>query len=627
VLVDPREALADAAPRLFDGHDNLAAEGTVGAPGALDDADVVVRAEFVNQRVAAVPMEPAAALAAPDPDTGGVVLHAPVQAQFFTRESVASVLGLAEEQVRVIAPAVGGGFGARIATYPEQVAIAALALRLGRPVRYVEPRSETMIAMQHGRAQHQSVELGARRDGTLTGLRVRVTADCGAYPGDAVDMPSLTARMAAGVYRLPKVDFAWRCVVTNTTPIGAYRGAGRPEATALIERAMDLLAAELDMDPAELRRRNFIAPDAFPHETVAGASYDSGDYALPLGRALELAGYDELRAEQAERRERGDVLQLGIGLSTYVELTGFGSEMGECTIEADGSVTVTTGTSPQGQGHETAWAQLVSGTLGVELDQVRVVHSDTGRVARGSGTMGSRSLQVGGSAVRGAAEQVLEQAKRLAAHELEADERDIEVVPGQGVGVRGAPASVLSWAQLAAAAGAGGLAATHDFETPDSTYPFGAHVAVVEIDVETGLARLVRHIAVDDAGNLTSPRLAEGQIHGGIAQGVAQALFEEIAFDEDGNCVTGSLASYAIVSAADLPTFETERTQTPTPRNPLGAKGIGESGTIGSTPAVWNAVIDGLAHLGVTHVDMPATPQRVWQAIAAGRSSTQRAIA
>jgi aerobic carbon-monoxide dehydrogenase large subunit len=621
VLVDARRALDDDAPRIYD-EGNLATDGSVGAPDALDDAEVVVRAEFVNQRVAAVPLEPAAALAAPDPETGGVVLYAPSQAQFFTREAVAAVLGLPEEQVRVIAPAVGGGFGARIATYPEQVAIAALALELGGPVRYVEPRSETMVAMQHGRAQFQEVELGARRDGTLTGLRVRVTADCGAYPADATDMPSLTGLMSAGVYALPKVDFEWRCVVTNTTPIGAYRGAGRPEATALIERAMDMLAAELELDPAELRRRNFIAPDAFPHETAGGASYDSGDYALSLHRALELAGYDDLRAEQAARRERGDVLALGIGLCVYVELTGFGSETGRCTIEPDGTVTVATGVSPHGQGHETAWAQLVSGALGVRLDEVRVIHSDTGRVARGSGTMGSRSLQVGGSAVRGAALEVLEQGKRLAAHELEADERDIEVVPGRGVGVTGAPASVLSWAELAAAAGADGLAAVHDFETPDSTYPFGAHVAVVEVDLETGLARLMRHIAVDDAGLITSPRLVEGQVHGGIAQGVAQALFEEIAFDEDGNCVTGSLASYAIISAADLPSFETERTQTPTPRNPLGAKGIGESGTIGSTPAVWNAVVDALAHLGVTTIDMPATPQRVWQAVTAARSST-----
>jgi aerobic carbon-monoxide dehydrogenase large subunit len=616
VLIDPLQALDAGAPQLFP-EGNLAGEGSIGEPGALDDAEIVIRADFVNQRVAAVPMEPAAALAMPDPETGGVIIYAPTQAQFFTREDMAEVLGLAEEEIRVVAPAVGGGFGARIATYPEQVAIAALARRLGRPVRYVEPRSETMIAMQHGRAQRQQVELGARRDGTLTGLRVRVIADCGAYPASATEMPSLTAQMAAGVYRLPKVDFGWQCVVTNTTPIGAYRGAGRPEAAALLERAMDMLAAELDLDPAEVRRRNFIPAEDFPLETVGGAKYDSGDYAAALDRALELAGYDDLRAEQAERRSRGDLLQLGIGISTYVELTGFGNELAGCTVGDDGRVTVTTGTSPQGQGHETAWAQLVSATLGVPMTDVTVVHSDTARVHSGMGTMGSRSLQVGGTAVRGAAEEVLTQAREIAARELEADPRDIEVVAGQGLGVAGAPGSVLSWAHLAQAAGDAGLAAEHDFETPDFTYPFGAHVAVVEVDTETGLARLVRHIAVDDAGVIASPVLAEGQIHGGIAQGVAQALFEEIAFDEDGNCVTGSLASYAIISAADLPSFETERMQTPTPRNPLGAKGIGESGTIGSTPAVWNAVVDALAHLGVRTIDMPATPQRVWQAIAA----------
>jgi aerobic carbon-monoxide dehydrogenase large subunit len=618
ILVDPREALEDGAPELYAGG-NLASEGAIGAPDALEDAEVVVRADFHNQRVAAVPMEPAAAVAKPDPETGGVVLHAPVQAPFSTRRTLTKVLGLPKEQVRVSVPAVGGAFGARIATYPEQVVIAALALRLGRAVRYVEPRSETMVAMQHGRAQHQQVELGARRDGTLTGLRVRVIADCGAYPEDATEMPALTATMAAGVYALPRVDFAWQCVVTNTTPIGAYRGAGRPEATALLERAMDMLAAALELDPAELRRRNFIPSFDAPVETIAGASYDSGDYARPLDRVLELAGYDELRAEQARRREAGDALQLGIGLSTYVELTGFGSEIGTCAIEPDGGVTVSTGTAPQGQGHETAWAQIVSDTLGVALEDVRVLHSDTAKVARGSGTMGSRSLQVGGTAIHNATREVLDKAKRIAAHELEADEHDLEVVPGAGVGVRGAPGSVRSWAQLAAAAGDEGLAAVHDFETPDSTYPFGAHVAVVELDTETGLARLIRHVAVDDAGRIASPRLAEGQIHGGIAQGVAQALFEEIAFDETGNNVTGSLANYAIISAGDLPSFETERTETPSPRNPLGAKGIGESGTIGSTPAVWNAVVDAMAHLGVRSIDMPATPQRVWEAIAAAR--------
>lgn len=626
VIVDAEAALAPDAPLLFPAHGTNVVDEAQRGDDALEGAEVVVRGRFVNRRVAAVPLEPAAAQAAPDRD-GGVILWAPAQAPHATRDTVADVLGLDRERVRVVAPSVGGGFGARIATYPEQVAIAALAQRLGRPVRYVETRSESMVAMQHGRAQVQDVELGALRDGTLTGLRVRVVADCGAYPADAVEMPPLTRRMAAGVYRLPRIEFEHRCVVTNTTPIGAYRGAGRPEATALLERAMDLLAAELDMDPAELRRRNLIPSDAFPHRTAAGARYDSGAYAEALEGVLEAGGYAALRAEQAARRERGDRLQLGLGLSVYVELTGFGSELGECRVDEDGTVTVVTGTSPQGQGHATALSQLAAETLGVDMADVRVVASDTARVARGEGTMGSRSLQVGGSAVLGAASEVLEKGKAIAAHLLEAAPEDVAVLDG-GLGVAGAPASALSWAQLAAAAAdperlppgmEPGLAASTDFETPGSTYPFGAHLSVVEVDVETGLARLLRHVTVDDAGRIANPRLAEGQIHGGVAQGVAQALFEEIAYDEDGNCVTGSLASYAMPSASDLPAFETGRTETPSPLNPLGAKGIGESGTIGATPAALNAVVDALAHLAVTHIDMPATPQRVWRAIEAAR--------
>jgi aerobic carbon-monoxide dehydrogenase large subunit len=627
VLVDPAHALDDDAPKLFDGAENLAVAGGDGAEeDVLADAEVVVRARFVNQRVAAIPMEPNAALAAPDSETGGITIWAQAQAQFSAREAIAAALGLEESQVRVITTWLGGGFGARIATYPEQVTIAALARKLDRPVRYVEGRSETMTAMQHGRAQLQDVELGARRDGTLTGLRVRVTADCGAYPADATEMPWLTGLMLAGVYRMPRIDYRYRCVVTNTTPIGAYRGAGRPEAAALVERAMDMLAVELGIDPTEVRRRNFIAPDEFPIKTQGGASYDSGEYEQALDKAIEAAGYEALRAEQRERRERGDAVQLGIGISTYVEFTGFGGEKGTCTVDEDGHVMVSTGTSPHGQGHETAWAQLVSGTLGVALEEVTLVHSDTAKVAPGLGTMGSRSLQVGGSAVLGATRVVLEKARQLAGHILEADAADIAVFPGSGLGVAGAPGRTLSWGELARAAAdparrpadwdGDGLAGADDFETPDATYPFGAHVAVVEVDTETGLARLRRIVTCDDAGRIANPLLAEGQIHGGIAQGVAQALYEEIAFDEDGNCVTGTLTSYAIVSARELPFFETQRTMTPSPRNPLGAKGIGESGAIGSTPAVWNAVVDALSHLGVRNIDMPATPQRVWEAIA-----------
>ena len=630
VLVDPERALDDDAPILFpEKGSNLAFEIPSKDEDVMTEAEVVVRARYVNQRVAAVPMEPSAAVAMPDEETGGVRLWAPLQAPHTARDIVAGSLGLEKDAVRVTVPNVGGGFGARIAVYPEQVAVAAVALRLGRAVRYVESRWETMIAMQHGRAQVQEVELGARGDGTLVGIKVRVLADCGAYPGDAVIMPFLTGQMASGVYRIPRVDFAFRCVVTNTTPIGAYRGAGRPEATALIERAMDQLAVKLEMDPAELRRRNFIAPDDFPHQTIAGARYDSGEYAQALERVLESAGYDGLRAEQAQRRQRGDVRQLGIGLCTYVELTGLGAEVGTCTVAEDGTVTVKTGTSPQGQGHETTWAQLVSWTLGVPMGDVKVVHSDTRSVPRGMGTMGSRTLQVGGSAMINATREVLAKGSELAAHLLEAAVEDVHVVVGQGLGVAGTPSATISWADLAKAAAdpsrlpegmEPGLDAINDFETPDSSYPFGAHVAVVEVDTETGLTKLVRHVTVDDSGNIANPLLAEGQIHGGIAQGVAQALYEEIAYDEDGNCVAGSLTSYALPTAAELPFFETARTETPSPLNPLGAKGIGESGTIGSTPAVWNAVVDALAHLGIDHVEMPATPMRVWDAIESARS-------
>jgi aerobic carbon-monoxide dehydrogenase large subunit len=625
VVTDPQQALAADAPRLFEEGGNLAKERRWPEPSrALEGAEVVVRGRFVNQRVAAAPIEPNAAVAVPEPERDGLTLYAPSQAPFWTRDTVAEALGLDQERVRVVVPAVGGAFGARIHTYPEQVAVAALAWRLGRPVRYVESRSETMLAMTHGRAQVQEVELAATRDGRITGLRARLLADGGAYPADATPMLSSTRYMASGVYRIAKVEVAWECVATNTTPVAAYRGAGRPEATAMIERAVDLLAARLGIDPAELRRRNLIPARAFPYTTATRARYDSGDYQGALDRVLAAAGYEELRGEQAARRQRGDVRQLGIGLSVYVEVTGFGSEFGEVVVEPDGRVTARTGVSPHGQGHETAFAQLVAATLGVGTDQVGVVHSDTFAVPRGEGTMGSRSLQVGGSAVAGAATQVLEKARALAAHLLEAPAEDVAVFPGEGLGVAGAPSTALAWAELAAAAADpdrrppgmdAGLAAAVDFELEHSTFPFGAHLAVCEVDTETGLVRLLRHVAVDDSGRIHNRMLAEGQVHGGIAQGVAQALFEEVGYDENGNCLHGNLASYAMPAAADLPPFETQRMETPTPLNPLGAKGIGESGTIGSTPAVQNAVVDALAHLGVTHLDMPLTPERVWQAL------------
>jgi carbon-monoxide dehydrogenase large subunit len=443
----------------------------------------------------------------------------------------------------------------------------------------------------------------------------------------AVSLPLLTQLMLSGVYRIPKIGGRLMCVATNSTPINAYRGAGRPEAAALIERAMDLLALELGMDPVEIRRMNFIPKDAFPYKTASGATYDVGDYEAALDEVLRMAGYDRLRQDQAERRRRGQAEQLGIGLSVYVEVTayGLGSEFGSVEVRADGSVTVLTGTSPHGQGHATAFGQIVADTLNVPLEAVTVVHSDTAAVPKGEGTMGSRSAQVGGSSILRASEGVLEKARLVAAHVLEAGAEDVVLFDDGRIGIAGAPDRGLTWAELAEAAAEPsrlpdgmdpGLSFAGDFaQSANGSYPFGAHVAVVEVDIETGRVRLVRHVAVDDCGRILNPLLVEGQVHGGLAQGIAQALYEEVLYDDDGNPLTASLMAYEMPSAADLPSFETAHTVTPTPLNPLGAKGIGESATIGSTPAVQNAVIDAVSHLGVRHIDMPLTPERVWRAI------------
>jgi carbon-monoxide dehydrogenase large subunit len=502
--------------------------------------------------------------------------------------------------------------------------LAAIAMRLGRPVRWVESRSESMLALTHGRGQVQYVEIGARRDGSIVGLRADVIADLGAYPGHGVFLPPLTHQMASGVYRIPRIAFRGRSVVTNTTPIAPYRGAGRPEAAAMIERAVDMLALELGMDPAEIRRRNLIEADAFPHTTATGAVYDSGNYEAALDAALERSGYPELREEQRARRRRGDVKQLGIGLSTYVEVTGFTShEFGSVEALPDGTFTVRSGISPHGQGHETSLAQITSGTLDVPFACVRVVHSDTGEVEKGDGTYGSRSLQLGGSAVLEAAEALLEKARRLAAHLLGIEEAAI--LDG---GRFGTSERSLTWGELAEAAldparlphgMEPGLLASSEFRQRESTYPFGAHVSVVEVDTETGEARPVRHVSVDDCGRILNPMLVRGQVHGGLGQGIGQALYESFTYDELGTPLNGTFATYGFPSAAELPSFETSHTETPTPNNPLGVKGIGESATIGSTPAVQNAVVDAVSHLGVGHIDLPLSPERVWSAIRAAQ--------
>jgi carbon-monoxide dehydrogenase large subunit len=624
-VTDPDAALAPGAPLLFPEHgSNVATERTGGDPAALEGSEVVVRRRFVNQRVAPVPMEPNGALVAPAAE--GLLAWLPVQIPFTAREELASATGLPEDAIRVVVPAVGGGFGAKAEASPEHLAVAILALRLGRPVRWMETRSENLVAMTHGRAQIQEVAIGATRDGQVVGLELRVVGDMGAYPQNTW-LPSLTRQMAVGTYRIPKVRTTTASVVTNTTPVAAYRGAGRPEATALLERAMDILAAELGIDPVELRRRNLIAPDAFPYRTPTGLTYDVGDYGRALDEALRLAGYDDLRADQASRRARGDRRQLGIGVACYVEITGWQGEFGSVEVHLDGTATARTGTTPHGQGHETAWAQIVAGTLRVPFASIRVVHSDTGAVPRGNGTAGSRSLQIGGSAVRQAGEEVVEQARRVAGHLLEAAPEDVVQFDDGGFGVAGVPDISLSWAELARAVEEGGLpegipnalAAGADFKQRGNTFPFGAHVSVVEVDVETGRVTPLRHIAVDDCGRILNPMLVDGQVHGGIGQGLAQALYEEVGYDEDGNPSTSSLLTYEMPSAADVPPFEAAHTETPTPLNPLGAKGIGESATIGSTPAVQNAVVDAVAHLGVRHIDLPLTPERVWRAIRAAR--------
>lgn len=631
VVVDPEAALAEGAPVLFPAHgSNLAFAFDFGSdPELLADADVVVSGRFVNQRVAPVPMEPNGIVVSTE--DARLVCRVPTQNPSSLQPQFAAVAGLAPEAVRVIAPAVGGGFGAKMPFYVEYILAVKLHQELGRPVKWTETRSENLVAMTHGRGQVQHVELGLRRDGTFTGLRARVVQDAGAYPNLGAFLPYFTRTMAQGVYVIPKVEVNTASAATNTTTVAAYRGAGRPEATQMLERIVDMAAQELGMDPVALRRQNLIPPDAFPLTTVTGANYDVGEYARALDEVCRIARYDELRAEQATRRGRGDARQLGIGVSAYVEITAGGTfqEFAGLTVEDDGSVTAVVGTSAHGQGHETAFSMLVADLLGVSMEQVRIVQSDTDLVPKGMGTMGSRSLQIGGSALYRAGEEVLAKAKTLAAHLLEAGVDDVVVMPGDGLGVVGVPASAIAWSELAAAAKDPdrrpegmdpGLAHQLDFDQGEASFPFGAHVAVVEVDVETGEVTHLRHVAVDDCGRILNPLLVAGQQHGGIAQGSAQALWEGVAYDEEGNPLTANLMDYAMPSAAELPSFETTNTETPTPLNPLGAKGIGESGTIGAGPAVQNAVIDAVSHLGVRHIDMPLTAERVWRAIAAADS-------
>ncbi|GAA2357446.1 xanthine dehydrogenase family protein molybdopterin-binding subunit [Saccharopolyspora halophila] len=618
---EPQDAIIDLDEAIAGERLVFPEAGTnvIGTAGELDetlfdDCEVVVTKQIHNQRVAAASLEGRSAACAWEGDKATFWLSN--QNAQACRDELMANIGLSQEQIRVITPDVGGGFGAKIGSEQEAALLSLLSKRVGKPVKWVETRSENLVAMTHGRAQRHQITIGGTRDGRVTAYRLEIVQDVGAYPRMGAFLPVFTQMMASGVYDIAKVESQARTVVTNTTPIGAYRGAGRPEATAAIERAIDLFAAEIEVDAAEVRRKNLIKPEQFPYQTQGGMLYDSGEYIKGLDSVLETAGYAGLREEQAKRRAEGAVKQLGIGLSSYVEITAPNNtegESGHVEINPDGSVLVLTGSSPHGQGHWTSYAMLVSEQLGIDLDKIEVVHGDTDRIPNGVGTMGSRSLQLGGTAVHRASVQVKEQARKLAAEMIEIDEADLELTDGKWQ-VRGTPSVSVSWADLAQRAGADLSADVHYVEDRP-TFPFGSHLAVVEVDTETGKVDYLRHVTVDDAGVIVNPVLTEGQRHGGIAQGAAQALLEEVSYDEDGQPQNASFADYAIVSAAELPSFELLTMETPTTLNPLGAKGIGEAGTIGATPAVQNAVVDAVAHLGVKHIDMPTTPERVWTAI------------
>jgi aerobic carbon-monoxide dehydrogenase large subunit len=648
VLADSREASVDAAelvmvdydplPAVTDPEDAARDETVIYAgvgtnvclavppqeadPNLFDSSEVVVKGKVISQRLAACPIEPRSSAAQWGED-GRLTLWISSQTPHQDKMVLGLLLGLEPENVRVVAPDVGGGFGAKgIAV--EDVIVGWAARATGKPVRWTETRSENMVAMHHGRASVLSFELGASRDGKIDALRLNIVADAGAYPGIGAFLPNLTAMMASGVYEIPKIEIDIKAVATNTTPTGPVRGAGRPEATQMLERAIDLLAAELSLDPAEVRKRNFIPNDAFPFTTASGANYDIGDFGGALNLALESAGYEKLRREQASRRESGSARQLGIGLSAYVEVTNgiSESEFGGVSITATGEAIVRTGSFSQGQGHETTFAQIASERLGIPVEKITVSKGDTDVVPRGTGTYGSKSTQIGGVAAGKASEEVVEIGKRLAAAELEAAPEDMVLDVDQGrFHVTGAPSPALSWGDLASRLESEGrlgeLAAEVDFQAAQPTFPFGAHVAVVEVDTETGAVELTRMVAVDDAGRIVNPLVAEGQVHGGVVAGIAQALYEELTYDSEGNPQNGNLVTYGIPAATELPAIEVVGMETPTPINPLGVKGIGESGTIGATPAVHNAVIDALSPYGVRHIDMPVNGETVWRAIQA----------
>ena len=640
--VDAAEAVIveiDPLPAVVSVHDALrnetllfpaAGTNTVFAiPGTGADVfaecEVTVELSFRNHRLAPCPLETRAAVAQWTTVDGveHLTQWSENQGAHGTRDGLAKALGVENAQVRVITPDVGGGFGAKNGLYPEDVVVAVLARRLGRPVRWVESRTESMLGLVHGRGQEITATIGGTRDGRVLGFRSHVIQDGGAYPEVGSVLPIFARNLATGPYDIAKADVSTVSVVTNTVPVGAYRGAGRPEAAQIIERMIDAFAAEIGMDPVDVRRKNYVRPDAFPYTTVMGTTLDSGNYPGALDQVLAQVDYAALRAEQARRREDPTALLLGLGWASYIEITNpvASPDFGSIEVRPDGSALVLTGVSPHGQGHYTVFAQIASDITGIAFDRIEVRHGDTDLVPRGGGTGGSRSLQIGGSAIKLASDALVDRAREIAADLLEASPADIVLDTATGqFGVAGTPTVTRSWADVAEAAATtdtGPFRTEADFQPTGSAFPFGTHLAVVEVDRETGRVTIVRHVTCDDCGVMVNPLLVAGQVHGGVASGIAQALMEEFVYDADGNPQTANFMDYALVSAAELPSFERRPHETPSPLNPLGAKGIGESGTIGATPAVQNAVVDALAHLGIRHVDIPTTAERVWRAIAA----------
>lgn len=628
VVSDPVDALELKAPVIHsEWSDNVAfrwqlQEGNV--TRAFKQADKIIKQPLIHQRLAPIALEPRGVLARYLPDEKKLTVWSSTQIPHVLKIHLARMLHLPEESVQVVAPEVGGGFGSKLNVYAEEALMGYLAMQLKRPVKWIEERRENMQSTIHGRGQLSEAEVAVKRDGTILGLRYKIIADIGAYHQYYTPaIPPFTGLMLCGCYKIPAIDIRVRGVFTNKMSTDAYRGAGRPEATHTIERLMDRVARELGIDPVKIRQKNFPTSKEFPFKTATGLSYDSGDYQAALKKALALAGYDKLRREQKSLRKKGRYR--GVGLSTYVEICGIGPrggwEFGGVEVESDGKVTVHTGVSPHGQGQETSFAQIVGDLLGVGIGDISVIHGDTAAVPSGQGTYGSRATAVGGTAIYQSAEKVREKAREIAAHLMEVDAEDLQFSDGK-FSVKGVPKKALTLQQIAREAQIAknlpkdmkpGLSADATFEPSNFTFPFGTHVCAVEVKAQTGEIKILKYIAVDDCGRVINPLLVDGQIQGGIAQGTGQALFEEVVYDENGQLVTGSLMDYALPRAADLPRFHLARTVTPTPVNPMGVKGVGEAGTIGSTPAVVNAVIDALAPFGVTHVDMPLKPEKIWR--------------